>query len=201
MSYENYEEWEEGLEEDELEQDFDEVDYNLLRSLKKKYFDIYQVEIMGAIITFRSLSFKEFAELRDSFLEREEQEEEICKMAVLDPVFEDWSVELHGVIPQLLCRQIMFHSGLSPDSSDEIKKYRREQKMIMETSIEEQIACVIKEAFPTFELEEILSWSIKKMCWYEARALWLLKNMRGIEFEDTNELEELIEMEKMQAGG
>lgn len=197
MSYDSYEE----LEDNELEINEEEIDYALLRELKEKYFDVYQLELMGVIITFRSLSFKEFAELRDSFLEREEQEEEICRMAVLDPPLEDWDTELLGVVPQLLCKQIMFHSGLSPDSSDEIKRYRREQKMIMETSIEEQIACVIKEAFPTFELEEILGWSIKKMCWYEARALWLLKNMRGIEFEDSNELEELIEVQKMQAGG
>jgi len=196
MSYENYEDFNEEIEEEE----FEEIDFELLQELKAKYFDIYQIELMGIVITFRSLSFKEFAELRDSYLEREEQEEEVCRMAVLDPIFDDWSEKMHGVIPQLLCRQIMFHSGLSPDSSEEIKRYRREQKMVVESSIEEQIACVIKEAFPTFELEQILSWSIKKMCWYEARALWLLKNMRGIEFEDTNELEELIEVQKAQAG-
>lgn len=199
MSYENYEEWEQDIEEEEQEEEFQQVDYSLLRELKEKYFDIYQVELMGAIITFRALSFREFANIRDSHLEREEQEEEICKMTVLDPLFEDWNVEMHGVVPQLLCRQILYHSGLSPDSSDEIKQYRTEQKMIINNTIEEQIACVIKEAFPNFELEEILNWSIRKMCWYEARALWTLKTMRGIEFDDSNELEDLIEQEKMQA--
>lgn len=188
-SMENYEEYE------EMEGLMNESAYAQIMEWKREFFDIYQVELYDIVFTFRALSYAEYEQIKETVPENEEREEAVCRLTVLDPKIEDWSEEIYGVVPQLLARQIMKSSSLTADSSTEVKLYRSEQKMKVKDSIEEQIACLIKEAFPEFRLEEILDWSIKKMCWYEARARWIMENLRGMSFEE-NELEETIEQQK-----
>ena len=189
-NFETYEEYE------EMEGLMHEDAYAQIMAWKDEYFDIYQVELYGIVFTYRSLGYAEFQKIRETIPENEEREEAVCRLTILDPVIEDWSEEIHGVVPQLLARQILTSSCLTADSGGEVRLYRAEQKLQVKESIEEQVACLVKEAFPEFTLEEILSWPIKKMCWYEARARWIMQNLRGMEFEE-NELEETVEQQKM----
>jgi hypothetical protein len=48
-------------------------------------------------------------------------------------------------------------------------------------TFDNQISCVIKEAFNDITLEEIDHWQFEKVLWYYARAKWTLENLRGIE--------------------
>lgn len=188
---------EEEYYEEEME---DEIDYELLLELKKKYFDIYQAEVHGIIFTYRSLGFSEFDEIRNTIPEEAEREEMVCRMAVLDPEVEDWSNEIYGMIPQMLAHQILKSSLLTMETAGEVKRYRLEQEMLINSSVEHQVALLIKEAFPEFKFEEILSWSIRKMCRYEAYAIYTLSRLRGMQMETGDELEKQIEQEKLMNG-
>lgn len=186
---------------EELEEDEQNPDYQLLMELKKKYFDIYQVEIGGVIFTYRSIGFSEYDAIRTTIPENEEREEAVCRAAVLDPVIdgEGWSEHMYGMIPQLLALRILQDSLLTQDMSAHVKRYRLEQELLMDGSVEHQLALLIKEVFPEYTFEEILSWSLRKMCRFEAYAKWTMKNLRGMEMEEGDPLEKQLEIEKMQA--
>lgn len=53
--------------------------------------------------------------------------------------------------------------------------------------LDNQITCVINEAFPQFDIEEIEQWDIEKTTKYMSRAEWKLHNLRGIPFVDQSE--------------
>lgn len=184
---------------EELEGVMSQEAYAQLMEWKQQYFDVYQTELYDIVFTYRALSFSEFEQIKETIPDNEEREEAVCRLAILDPQIEDWSEEIYGVVPQLLARQILESSCLTRESANEVRLYRAQQKAKVNETVEEQVACLIKEAFPEFSLEEILNWSIKKMCWYEARARWIMQNLKGVVFEE-NELEETIEQQKaMQA--
>lgn len=180
---------------EEMEGVMSQEAYAQLMEWKKEYFDVYQAELYDIVFTYRALSFSEFEQIKDTIPENEEREEAVCRLSILDPQIEDWSEEIYGVVPQLLARQILQSSCLTSDTANDVKLYRAQQKTRVNNTIEEQVACLIKEAFPEFSLEEILNWSIKKMCWYEARARWIMENLKGVVFEE-NELEATIEEQK-----
>lgn len=186
----------------EMEDDEESVDYGLLMELKKKYFDIYQTEIDGVIFTYRSIGFSEYDAIRTTIPENEEREEAVCRAAVLDPLIdgEGWSEHMYGVIPQMLAVKILQDSLLTQNTASEVKRYRLEQEVMMDSSVEHQLALLIKEVFPEYTFEEILSWSLRKMCRFEAYAKWTMKNLRGMQMEDGDPLEKQLEIEKMQAG-
>ena len=71
--------------------------------------------------------------------------------------------------------------------------------------IDNQIICVIHEAFPQYDIEEIEDWDVDKMTKYLTRAEWKLTNLRGLEFRepegeifDDDDREASMEMERDQ---
>ena len=45
-----------------------------------------------------------------------------------------------------------------------------------------QIPCLINEAFPNFDIEDIENWDVERTSKYLSRAEWKLQNLRGMEF-------------------
>lgn len=189
--------FEEGMLEDGEDEDVARTE--LLIEVKKEYFDVYQVDVEGVLFTFRGLGYGEYKDIVENTDDDMTREEIVCKRCVLDPVVADWSNMMHAMLPHILAHEIMKSSGLLPQSAQEMKDYRTEQELIMGNTIEEQLPCIIKAAFPELQFEEIRSWSLKKMCWYEARAKWILENIHGITFEGTPEIEKQLEQERFLA--
>ena len=48
--------------------------------------------------------------------------------------------------------------------------------------LDNQITCMINEAFPQFDIEEIEEWDVEKATKYLSRAEWKLHNLRGLNF-------------------
>ena len=57
-----------------------------------------------------------------------------------------------------------------------IDVYREE----LET-VDTQMSCIISEAFPNYDIEEIESWDMIKFCKIFSRAEWKLKNLRNMD--------------------
>ena len=53
--------------------------------------------------------------------------------------------------------------------------------------LDNQITCMINEAFPNIDIEEIENWDVEKTMKYFTRAEWKLHNLRGISFIDPEE--------------
>lgn len=50
--------------------------------------------------------------------------------------------------------------------------------------LDNQITCIINEAFPQFDIEEIENWDVERTAKYLSRAEWKLQNFRGATFNE-----------------
>lgn len=170
---------------------------------KNEYFEIFHAEIQGESFIYRPLSYLEYRYIIDQFEENQEREELVCQLAVLYPERDEqyWEEEAGGPIPFILAKEILDNSYLTTEREADVKRYRIQEELKVMESFQEQVACLIKEAFPNLTLEEIMGWGMRKVIWYEARARYVLTNLRGIQFmtkdqETAHELELQMERER-----
>lgn len=175
---------------------------------KNEYFEIFHTEVQEQTFIYRPLSYLEYRYIIDQFEDNQEREELVCQLGVLWPEYDDtyWEEEMGGPIPFILAKEILENSYLTGEREADVKRYRLQEEMKVMESAQEQIACLIKEAFPNLSLEEIMGWGMRKAIWYEARARYVLTNLRGIQFrteeeQRSHELELQIERERMESEG
>lgn len=146
---------------------------------KDKYWSLYYVEIEGYEFLFRELSrseYKKGVRLYDD--DTEELEEYICRLCILEPEGFDFENCIAG-IPTSLANMILFESGFTEDTgklATYMEKYEAEM-----TTLDNQISCIIKEAFPEKDIEEIENWPMEKTIWYYSRAKYILNSLRGLD--------------------
>lgn len=171
---------------------------------KNEYFEIFHTEVQEQKFIYRPLSYLEYRYIIDQFEDNQDREELVCQLSVLWPEYPDeyWEEEAGGPIPFILAKEILDNSYLTGEKEAEVKRFRIQEELKVTESVQEQIACLIKEAFPNFSLEEIMGWGIRKAIWYEARARFILTNIRGIQFrtEEEQKKHELeLQMERERA--
>src|SRR5699024_10060545 len=123
------------------------------------------------VFFFRLLSKPEMDLAREMYEDDYERTEHICKLCVIEPVVEDYSIDIYAGIPEVLCKAILEESGYIDPEKVSIMIKRWEERL---NDVEYQLPLVIKEAFPDIPLEEIESWSMDKMSEYYVKAKWLL---------------------------
>ena len=160
----------------------EKVDYtSLYIDFCDKYRNVFIVEINKQVYIYRSLGRNEYKEiLEDRRFDDITKEEIICTQCLLypNPDEYDWDDKEAG-IPTELMKAILTDSYL-----DDIGRrrslhdfYRAEMY-----DLDNQITCIINEAFPNIDIEEIESWDVEKTTKYLSRAEWKLHNMRGLPF-------------------
>jgi len=165
------------LSKEEKQQIKEELDRKI-REWKEKYHAIYMTEVKGIVFIWRGLSLSEFRKANEWFDDDYERAEYVCKQCVLEPIIEDYSDEIYAGIPEVLTENILRESGFTSDTKKlDLMIQQYEAQM---TTFDNQIACIIKEAFPEYTIEEIESWTMEKMLWHYARAKWMLENLRGV---------------------
>lgn len=149
--------------------------------LKEQYWNLYYVEIEGEEFLFRELSRSEYKNgIRLYGEDVTSLEEYICGICVFEPVDYDFEECIAG-IPSSLSDFILHESGFTEDTgklNEYMNKYRNEMK-----TLDNQIACVIKEAFPDLNIEDIENLSMEKTVWYYSRAEYILNTLRGRDIE------------------
>jgi hypothetical protein len=156
-----------------------EVAKEQLREWKEEYQAVYVTEVSEVFFVWRGLTRAEYRKAIDLYEDDYERAEYVCSVCVLDPTDVDYSNDIYAGIPETLAENILKESGFSTDDG-KIKMLTREYDQEMER-YDNQISCVIAEAFPYFRIDEIDNWSIEKTLWYFSRAKWILKTLRGIE--------------------
>ena len=148
-----------------------------LEKWKEKYGPIYVTEIRDQVFIWRLLTRKEHKLALELYEDDLERNEFVCRRCVLEPEIEDYSSDIYAGIPDLLAHEILTQSGFM--DANHLKQMMREYDQEMEI-FENQIPCVIKEAFPDIPMEEIESWPWPKTLWYFSRAKFVLSHLRQI---------------------
>lgn len=150
-----------------------------IEAWKDEYYGaVFVTEIGDIAYIWRGLTKAEFTKANEYFEDDYERAEFVCRQCVLYPELEDYSLDMDAGIPETLTEDILRESGYTLNSKElDSKIFEYEQKM---TTFDNQITCIIKEAFQDISLEEIENWQFEKMIWYYARAKWTLENLRGI---------------------
>ncbi|MGX5439870.1 tail chaperonin [Bacillus thuringiensis] len=148
-----------------------------LRIWHEKHGHIFMQEINDVIFFFRALSKEELKIAQEVYNDDFERTEYICKTCVIEPLIEDYSLDIFAGVPEILCLSILEESGYTKAQKVKIMIARWEKHM---EEVENQLPLVIKEAFQDIPLSEIESWTMAKTAEYYVKAKWLLENIRGL---------------------
>ena len=146
--------------------------------LKEKYRNVYMTQIGDQIFFYRSVGRKEYRTIvDDNDLNDFQKENVICDVCTLYPVNYDWS-NCDAGIPSLLCEAIRKDSYIdSIETRQNLLSYYRSEMY----DLDNQITCIINEAFPQYDIEEIEEWDVEKTTKYLSRAEWKLHHFRGLQ--------------------
>ncbi|MEW6770007.1 MAG: hypothetical protein AB1330_01255 [Bacillota bacterium] len=149
-----------------------------------QYGRLGHTEIGREEFLWRLLTRAEYRVLMEADLSPEEKEEWVCSCCTLYPPGYDFTNCLGGV-PTTLAREILKESGFSYDGNpnplgrEMLERFREEMSYF-----ENQVDCIIIEAFPYLRLEEVAAWTVEKTMYYYSRAEWVLSQLRGIQLVD-----------------
>lgn len=160
----------------EFENYEDEVAFKeQLRQWHEEYGSIFMTEINEVMFFFRALTRKEMELAKEVYKDDYERTEYICKVCVIEPQIDDYSLDIFAGVPEVLCRAILDESGYIDTQKVQIMIAQWEKKM---ENVENQLPLVIKEVFTDLSLEEIESWSMAKTTEYYVKAKWVMENLR-----------------------
>lgn len=152
--------------------------------LQEEHRNVFMIEIEGTIFFYRSLGRSEWKKIvQNEELSELEKQDIVCSLCTLWPQEFDFN-ECSAGLPDILCKKVLQNSFLdSVESRKNVLSYYRNEMF----DLENQITCVINEAFPQFDIEEIETWDIEKTTKYLSRAEWKLHNLRGLQFVDQSD--------------
>lgn len=150
--------------------------------LKEKYRNVFLHQFGPIVIFYRSIGRKEYRTIIDDQMMNDFQKENvICELCTLYPKeinFNDVDAGIPSKLTELIIKNSFFDSI---ESRQKLLGYYRAQMY----DLDNQISCLINEAFPQFDIEEIEEWDVDKTTKYLSRAEWKLHNLRGLQFAET----------------
>jgi hypothetical protein len=166
-----------------------------LKELYEQYLEKYGQVFMhdfgeAGVFIFKSLGRKDFRELRDTEAINDYAKEEIiCEQCVLYPKDFDYENCEEAGLPTQLANLILEKSLLK--SSEQLATAVHYFRDRLWDTTDEQLTCIIHEAFPEYSIEEIANWDVMRTAEYMAKAEYILHKLRGIPLTDSqgNEVE------------
>ena len=155
-----------------------ELDY-LIEETFQKYSAVFFSEIDGQLYSYRPLGRKEYKDiLSNENLNEWDKQDAIVKTAIIYPTNFNLD-DCPAGVPDQLCNDIIEKSCLDPESMLYLLHMQRQEA----EQLGSEMACIIAEAFPNYSLDEIESWNNFKFMKVYAQAEWVLKNIRGVQFQ------------------
>ena len=165
----------------------------ILLRLRKDYKTLYTYQFEEKIFIYRPVGRKEYKELfLNDRIDDISKEEILCGMCVLYPQnfnFEDCE---EAGLPTELAAEIVKNSYLSEERRERVLNYFRQDMW----DLDNQMTCVILEAFPSLDMETVENWDIETTCKYYARAEWTLHNLHGLQFKEKDPRMDYVGMPK-----
>lgn len=157
--------------------DFDE----LIKNFLNEYDNIFFSEIDQQIFIYKPLGRKAYKDIvNNQNISDLDKEDLICEETVIWP--ENYNADDYDAgIPSKLYEEILVNSFLSSteDMIHLLEACREETNQL-----DIQMSCIISEAFPSYDMDEIESWDMIKFCRMFSKAEWKLKNMRSLEMNE-----------------
>lgn len=162
-----------------IDHDFDVV--SLIEELKSKYRTVYWFHEDGNIYVYKPLGRKDYKEIcENDNLSSLDKEDEVIKKCLLYPFNLDIDDLVAGTAEKLFST-IMKNSFLVDlDSKQMLMDFYRSEMY----DLQNQVTCLINEAFPNYDIEDIENWDIERTSKYLSRAEWKLQNLRGMVFNE-----------------
>ena len=155
-----------------------DLDY-LIEETFQKHSAVFFSEIDGQLYSYRPLGRKEYKDiLTNENINDLDKQDAIVKAALIYPQDLDLD-DCPAGVPNQLCNDIVEKSCLDPESMLYLLHMERQEA----EQLGSEMACIIAEAFPNYSLEEIESWNNFKFMKIYAQAEWVLKNIRGVQFQ------------------
>lgn len=153
----------------------------VLLKLRQDYKTLYTYQFEDKIFIYRPVGRKEYKDLFiNDAVDDATREEYLCQICVLYPQNFDFSDCDEAGLPTTLAFEITKNSYLSQERRDKVLNYFRQDMY----DLDNQMTCLILEAFPNLDMETVENWDIETTCKYYARAEWILHNLHGIQFKE-----------------
>jgi hypothetical protein len=149
----------------------------LILRLQQQYNSVYTYQFDDQVFIYRPVGRKEYKRLYLSDQWDDiSKEEMLCTMCTLYPENYDFENCEEAGLPSALADQIIKNSYLSTERREKVLEYFRQEMY----DLDNQMTCIIMEAFPDLEIESVENWDIETTCKYYSRAEWILHNLRGV---------------------
>lgn len=157
--------------------DFDE----LIKGFLDKHGNIFFSDIGGETFIYKPLGRKAYKDIVNNLnITDLDKEDLICEETIIWPY--DYDADNYDAgVPSKLYEEILTNSFLS---STEDMVYLLEACREETEQLDVQMSCIISEAFPVYDIEEIEAWDMIKFCRIFSKAEWKLKNMRSLEMNE-----------------
>lgn len=153
----------------------------VLLRLKKDHKTLYTYQFEDKIFIYRPVGRKEYKDLfLNDRIDAATKEEYLCQICVLYPSNYDFSDCEEAGLPTTLADEIIKNSYLSEERRERVLNYFRQDMY----DLDNQMTCIILEAFPNLDMETVENWDIETTCKYYARAEWTLHNLHGLQFKE-----------------
>lgn len=154
---------------------------NIISELEKKYRNVFWTVFEGEAYVYKALGRRDYRTIvSNESLTIEDKKDEIIKSCVVYPEDFDLDECVAGLINILFDRIIEVSYLESEESKASVMQYYRQDMY----DLDNQITCVIHEAFPNFDIEEIENWDLERTAKYLSRAEYKLQNFRGFTFNE-----------------
>lgn len=164
----------------------DEVKFKeQLREWHELYGSIYTIEVNEISFFFRALTRGEMKVAMDTYSDDYDRTEYVCRQCIIEPVVEDYTLEIYAGVPEILGRAILEESGFTNAEKVKVMIAKWEHKM---QDVENQLPLIIKEAFPDIPLSEIEAWPMARIAEYYVKAKWLMENLRNMKLVSGDEV-------------
>lgn len=154
---------------------------SILEDLQSKYRTVYWITLDGNIYVYKPLGRRDHKELvENEELSEMDKQDEVIKRCILFPTPRDLDLDvLPAGIVEKLFETIVENSFLKDlETRSNVLQYYRSEMYDMSN----QVPCLINEAFPQYDIEEIENWDVERTAKYLSRAEWKLVNLRGMTF-------------------
>lgn len=153
----------------------------IIAELESQYRSIFWTTLEGEMYIYKPLGRKDYREIiSNEEMTNEDKKDAIINKCMLYP--EDFDLDdLVAGLVDVLFQKIIDVSYLDSEESrvGVIEYYRQDMY-----SLDNQITCIINEAFPNYDIEEIENWDLERTAKYLSRAEYKLQNFRGFEFNE-----------------
>ena len=150
---------------------------DLIKGFLEEHKNIYFADINGMTFIYKALGRRAYKEIvNNPNLTNLDREDLICMKTILYPI--DYNPDDYDAgIPSQLYEKILTDSFLTgtEDMICLLEACREESEQL-----DMQMSCIISEAFPAYDMDEIEEWDMVKFCRMFAKAEWKLKNMRNV---------------------